>query len=406
MVIEQECPQCGASIKLSETDHIFTCPYCDVMSYLHTPSYFRYLLPHKALDKDIIYVPYLRFKGIVFFCDGIKIKHRIIDITQTGVRFKGIPISLGLRPQAMTARFATDETHGSFMRFSLRATDILARASKLTQESAGNKLLHRAFIGETMSIIYLPVYVERDRIFDAILKRPITGIKGGRDTIEPVLIKRFPETVTFIPTICPRCGWTMSGEKDSVVLLCDNCGNAWEPQGTRFVQLERVIASNKNNNSVYLPFWKITAKTKGVNIKSFADFVRITNQPIILNEEHETIDMSYWCPAFKIRPKMFLNLSKQLTVMQNFFENTDSIPEKGLYPVTLPSSEAVQSLKIILAASAITKRNVYPYLPKINLNIKKKKLVFLPFRETRNDMIQDDLGLSVNRQSLELGRGL
>ena len=84
-IIEQECPQCGAPIELSETDRILSCPYCDVQSYLFFPGYFRYILPHKSPDKEIIYVPYLRFRGSVFYCGETTIGHRIIDITQTGV---------------------------------------------------------------------------------------------------------------------------------------------------------------------------------------------------------------------------------------------------------------------------------------------------------------------------------
>ena len=47
-----------------------------------------------------------------------------------------------------------------------------------------------------------------------------------------------------------------------------------------------------------------------------------------------------------------------------------------------------------------------PYLPRINFEVKDIVLVYLPFRETRYDMIQDDLDLSINRQSLEFGRKL
>ena len=404
-IIEQECPQCGAPIELSETDRILSCPYCDVQSYLFSPGYFRYILPHNAPDKEIIYVPYLRFKGSVFYCGDISMGHRLIDITQTGVTLKGIPVSLGLRPQAMKARFATDKTPRKFIKFSLKAVEILTRAAKLTKTSQKEKILHRAFIGETMSIMYLPVYVEEEKLYDAILNRPLSTLNKNEEIIDPRLIKKIPESITFIPTICPKCGWTMKGEKDSVVLLCDNCVTAWEVRDKKYSNIKMIIAGEPDNDTVYLPFWKISAGTKGVDIKTFSDFIKTTNQPVIIDEGKGSGPMSYWSPAFKIRPRMFLQLARQFTIIQeNEFDEMGSMPEKGIFPVTLPLSEAIQALKMILASSTIMKKNVIPFLPRISFITGEKNLVYLPFRQTRYDMINDDLGVSVNRQSLEFGR--
>ena len=120
----------------------------------------------------------------------------------------------------------------------------------------------------------------------------------------------------------------------------------------------------------------------------------------------EKKEMSYWCPAFKIRPKLFLNLSRQFTISQRSFQEEETIPEKNIHPVTLPLSEAFQALKIILASSSINKKDVFPYLPGINFKIKHSKLVFLPFTETGHDMIQQDMRISVNKRSLEFGSKL
>lgn len=406
-IIEQECPQCGAPIELTETDRILSCPYCDVQSYLFSPGYFRYTLPHNAPDEEIVYAPYLRFKGSVFYCGETSIGHRIIDITQTGVKLKGLPISLGLRPQAMKARFASGETRGKFMKFSLKAVEILTRAAKLSRMAGKEEILHRAFIGETMSIMYLPVYVKEEKLYDAVLNRPLADLKEGREVIDPGLIKKIPESVSFIPTICPKCGWTMKGKKDSVVLLCDNCVTAWEVKDKKYSNIKMIIAGRTEDNTIYLPFWKITAKTTGVDIKTFADFAKTTNQPIIIGDNNDSGTMNYWSPAFKIRPKMFLQLARQLTIIQeNEFDEIDSLPVNNIFPVTLPLSEAIQALKMILASSSIMKKNVMPFLPQINFIIGKKTLVFLPFRQTRYDMINDELEISVNRQSLEFGRSL
>lgn len=406
-VIEQECPQCGAPLDLSETDRILTCPHCDVQSYLFSSDYFRYILPHKAADKEIIHIPYLRFRGNIFFCTETMVDHKVIDITQTGVDLKGIPASLGFRPQAMKARFAGRDTAGRFMKFTLKAIDILTRAAKLTTNEEKDDLLHRAFIGETMSIFYLPVYIENEKLHDAILKRALTEVKVSEEDIESRIGHEAPHTVSFIPMLCPECGANMNGERESAVLLCDNCFKAWEVKDGRFNEVKMIISGKPDDDTVYLPFWKIQARTRGVDIETFADFIWLTNQPFIIDKARGSVPMSYFSPAFKIRPKLFLNLARQFTIMQiNEFSPLEAIPVKGMHPVTIPLSEAVQALKVILASTAVMKKNILPYLPQISFEIDDEGLVYLPFKKTRFDMIYEETGLSINRQSLEFGMTL
>jgi hypothetical protein len=404
--VEQECPQCGAPIELDEADHLLLCPYCDVSSFLFTSNYFRYILPNKAPDRDIIYAPYLRFRGAVYFVKGLTIGHRIVDVTHLGLELNGVPVSLGLRPQAMKMKFVTPETEGSFLRFSLKAADILTRAGKLSAGNTRDQILHRAFIGETMSLIYLPIYIEGDKLFDAVLNRPISTIDNGIEDLEPDILKNPRWDMTFIPTLCPQCGWNLEGEKDSVVMTCNNCDTAWEAAEGKFIRVNLLTAPCRDENSIYLPFWKISANTQGLKIDSFSDFIRITNQPRVLGKEWENKGMSFWSPAFKIRPKLFINLARQFTVSQALFDEKETISKKDIYPVTLPHSEAVQSLKIILAVSAVNKKNVFPFLPRVKFSIKGSGLVYLPFRDTGHDLIQEDTGISVNKQGLEFGRKL
>ena len=401
--VEQECPQCGAPIGLEETDHLLQCPYCQVKSFLFAPDYFRLVLPHKAPDKEIIYAPYLRFKGNTYACQGQTIGHRIVDITHLGTPVKGLPISLGLRPQAMKMRFVTQDTAGSFLRCSLGVDDVLARAGKRT--SGSGRLFHRAYIGETVSLIYLPLFVHKETLFDAIINRPIVKLTQGEDILGSA--DNHPRwRLTFMSTLCPQCGWNLEGERDSVVLTCNNCNTAWEASEGRFVRVGFGVVPGQGEKTMYLPFWKIAARADGIGINSFADFIRLTNQPRVVQKDWENQDMSYWCPAFKIRPKIFLRLLSQLTISQKDFKTKETIPKKDLYPVTMPQSEAAQSLKLTLANSALTKRNTFPLLPQVNFAIKDSTLVYLPFTDKGHDMVQQDIRVSINKRALEYGRYL
>jgi predicted RNA-binding Zn-ribbon protein involved in translation (DUF1610 family) len=404
LTVEQECPQCGAPIGLKETDHLIQCPYCNVKSFLFAPDYFRLVLPHKAPDKDIIYAPYLRFKGNTYACQGQAIGHRIVDITHLGAPVKGLPISLGLRPQAMKMKFVTPDTAGSFLRCSLKMADVLSKVGKHT--SGTSQPFHRAYIGETVSLIYLPLFVQKETIFDAIINQPIVKLTQTEDMFGSTAEKPLRWKLTFMSTLCPQCGWNLEGDRDSVVLTCNNCDTAWGASEGKFVRVALGVVPGQGDKTVYLPFWKITARAEGIEIDSFADFIRVTNQPKVVQEDWENQDMSYWCPAFKIRPRIFLRLLSQLTVSQKDFETEETIPKQGLYPVTMPQSEAAQSMKLTLANSALTKRDTFPMLPQVHFAIKDSILVYLPFMDKGHDMVQEQMGVSINKKSLEYGRHL
>ena len=405
-IVEQECPQCGAPIDLDEADHLLHCPFCDVDSFLFAPNYFRFGLPHRAPDKEIIYAPYLRFKGNVYFCQDLTIGYRFLDITQAGLPLVVIPASLGLRPQAMKMKFITPDSGGSFLRFSLKASDIVAKAARLSSTASSGKIFHRAYIGETLSLIYLPLFLQKGKIFDAVLNQPIADLADKQEIFESHIISNPAWKLVFMPTLCPGCGWNLEGEKESVVLTCGNCDTAWEPSKGKFRQVELWAVPGQTEDTMYLPFWRTAATGQGVGINSFADFIRVANQPMVIDKKWEDQEMNFWNPAFKIRPKIFLQLSRQITVSQNLFHPEKEIPQKGLYPVTLPQNEATQAMKITLAAAVINKKNVLPLLPGIRFDTKNSSLVYLPFSDTGHDLVLQNTSISINKQALNFGRQL
>jgi predicted RNA-binding Zn-ribbon protein involved in translation (DUF1610 family) len=404
--VVQECPQCGAPVELDEADHLLRCPYCEVNSFLFSDDCYRFVLPHKAGGRDLIYAPYLRFKGSIFSCDMEAVRYRIVDITQLGVPFKRFPVSLGLRPQAMKMRFAQMDAPGSFMKCLLKTQDLLARAEKHSETSETGEVFYSASIGEAVSLIYLPLYVEQKTLFDATMNRPIARLPREGDIFSSITDHRPRWKLTFMATLCPQCGWNLTGERDSVVLTCSNCETAWEAKRGRFVQIDLSVAHGHGPDAFYLPFWKMSVQATGIPIASYADFIRATNQPKVIQKAWEDQEMCFWCPAFKIRPNRFLHLSRQLTLVQPVLNVDGRLPEKNIYPVTLPLSEAIQGITITLAGSAVNKKKVMPSLPNTRLSIKGASLVYLPFHETVHEMIQEHTQISINKKSLEFGRFL
>jgi len=404
--VVQECPQCGGAVELDETDRLLRCPYCEVKSFLFSDDGYRFVLPHQAGNRELIHVPYLRFRGSVFSCHMEAIHSRIVDITQLGVPFKRFPVSLGLRPQAMKMRFAPMHPAGSFLKCVLKPQDLLARAGRHDELTTAEGVFHRALIGETVSLIYLPLYMDHETLYDGITRVPIARLPQEGDMLASVTDPQPGWKLAFLATLCPRCGWDLTGERDSVVLTCRNCETAWEARGGRFVQIDYETVAEDEPEALYLPFWKMPVQTTGIPIASYADFIRVTHQPRVIQKTWEDQDMIFLSPAFKIRPNQLLYLSKQLTFVQLSQKAGKRLPRRNLFPVTLPLGEAIQGITITLAGLAVNKKKVIPRLSEVRVAVRGASLVYLPFQETAHDLIQEHTQVSINKKALEFGRFL
>ena len=102
-------------MEMDEVQRLLHCRFCNVHSFLSNTGPLHFILPRRQPDPYTIYAPYLRFKGAIYSCLNDRIEHRLADISSKGVKLPFLPISLGLRPQAMNMRFASPEFPGSFL---------------------------------------------------------------------------------------------------------------------------------------------------------------------------------------------------------------------------------------------------------------------------------------------------
>ena len=413
LTVQQNCPSCGAAIDLPEAERLVQCPFCGVRNYRISRGLSRFVLPDKAPEhisrEDIYYAPYLRFKGSVFSCKGKEVQQRVVDITHLGVQSTSLPPTLGLRPQAMKVSLLGEENAGYFLRQSVKAAAILEKAAQLTvldSEQNQEPFYHRAYIGETISYIYLPLYIHDNILYDAVTN---SGLARSGPTIElEQKSRRFQQQWLphFLATICPSCGGALDGERDSLILSCHNCGTFWEEAGGRFRSIPWQRVPSRHQEATYLPFWKIEVKVTGVVMANFGDFLRLTNQPLVVRPEYDHIPLCFWIPAFKIRPRIFLNLARSMTVAQKHLVAGEATMAGGLHPVTLPRTEAVQALKTVLAEAALNKRELLPLLPGISFHSQATDLVYLPFVPSGQDLVQEQTMFSVAGAVLRTGRSL
>ena len=413
VTIEQSCPSCGASIVLSEHDRLIRCTYCDVRNYKISSAGNRYILPTKLpnhiKDDQLIFAPYLRFKGSIFYVQDQDVKYKIVDTTRLGLDDKNLPVSLGLRPQAMKITPVVSATRGAFIHQSIPTKAVFAHAAltlNLFKERNRKNIYHRAFVGETISRIYQSYYVEDDNLFDAMTNQ----IVGHRSMFEKHIEKSSSSKVSwepqFITTICPACGGLLLGELDSMVLQCSNCESMWHEHKRKFIPVDWQVVASESRNARSLPFWQITFTTTGHDLKSFADFLRFTNQPLVILQKNETQALVFWIPAFKINPKAFLQISSQLTVAQARIPKGEKKRVKDGYPVTLDVKEAIQAIKSVLAKSTLSREKKFSILPKIRLGESRCVLTYLPFAAQSHDLIQEHTYATIQTAAMRYGRAL
>lgn len=391
---------------MEETERLFACEFCRVKSYLTAEDVFRYMLPNNAgPSRDIVFFPYWRFKGMLFACAGNGIHHQFVDISTQAVASSLFPVSLGLRSQALKLKFVTPETRGRF----LKPTQTLANIEKNFDDRFGKSLpkpvMHHTQIGETISLIYAPFYIE-NRIHDAVLNRPIAASHLDDFDVEKWPAESPHGRIHFISTLCPHCGWDLEGEKESLVLLCKNCTSAWYPVGKKLKKIRFGTHPTAERQAVYLPFWSIRSEISGVRLNNYADLVQIANIPKAVQPGWKDIGFRFWVPAFKIRPKKFLQLSKNMTLAQLQHGLTEKLPENRHHPITLPVTEAIESLNVNLASFIKPKSRLKDILPQIDIQAKGFALVYVPFIEKHHELIQPDLQFAINKNIIALSENL
>jgi hypothetical protein len=265
---------------------------------------------------------------------------------------------------------------------------------------SSSRFFFRTFIGDTVSIIYFPIYLKRNAVYDAILNRPIAKLDARN--LEPF---RRPDKqrnwkIQFIPAQCPDCGWDLTGTKQSLSLLCINCDTAWQVHQGKFKKLPYSAVPSRDKKVVYLPFWRMKVQMSGLKLHSYADLVRFANLPRATKKEWEKIGIFFWAPAFKLQPRMFIRLAKQMTIFQPSEKLEEAIPTSTLHPVSLDMKDAFDSILITLAHMVKKKNTVFPLLPRVKMSLKNARLIYFPFTQQGTDFIQTQMKFSIQRNAL------
>ncbi|MDO9582419.1 MAG: hypothetical protein Q7J24_04825 [Desulfomicrobium sp.] len=394
--LSHQCPQCGAPVELDETDRIFSCPFCQVRLFIHAQGPFQYhLKPRIAHPGTLIHVPYWRFRGNAFALGLQSTLHRILDSSLLAVDNPAMPPSLGLRTQAMNLSFVEPATDGLFLPPTMPSSDFKARLLRLIPglpSQTGPKLT--ACVGDTLSLIYQPVFQSHELV-DAI-----TGEHLGPACIDTEKGEKAGSHLHFSSTLCPNCGWDLTGDRQSLVQTCLHCDTAWEPGPEGGTPITPHFLHTREKPDIYLPFWNLRAKARGFRLQTWADLIRLTNLPRVLMPWMESTAFSFRVPAFKIRPELFLNMAAQVSLYQPHAPELETLPRTPLHPATLPRNEAFEALPVVLGRLTPARKNLFPIIQGGSLRMVEASIEFLPFVEGPREFIQPEMNMAIQKNAL------
>ncbi|MDX2019401.1 MAG: hypothetical protein SF187_04115 [Deltaproteobacteria bacterium] len=399
--VEHQCPQCGATVQLEDADRVLTCAFCGVSHLLHTPQYHRFTLPVRYDGKDLLWVPYLHFKGSAFVIEQGEVKERVLHVSAPGAPSVSLPPSLGFRSQTQKLKFLKSTDAGDFLRFSARPSELLKGA---LIAAGAQRHGQPAYIGETACLIYLPLTRAEDgRYLDGVTGHPLSQ----EPSFDPPLVEPPAPDLTVLPALCPGCGGGLMVSPQAVAYPCANCAALWEWVGGQLVKRAIAIVDPKPGLQ-WLPFWVFPPLQEAP--ATWGELADTTGQPLALRQPSAQA-WAFWCPAFKVRPRTLLRLAERVSLAPPFVAREPESPAAvdlqalSVHPITLPSREAGEMLPVALASMTFTVL-ARAVLFNRRTTLGAPTLVYLPFATEGMDLVNRTLQLAINIGALGFGDSL
>jgi len=389
-----QCPRCGAPVVLDESECIVQCGFCRTRHALHTdpfPCYYIEPGPKMPAATEPLYVPYWRFRGMEFSLDKASPGFRVIDHSCLAVNTKGLPPSLGLRPQARPLKFIGKDTNGVFL-----PPEISGKTALKQMTGEGED---KIYIGETLSLIFMPLFRNSNVLCDGL-----TGIPVSISVSDLPAEKKAPgHQLSFTPCLCPDCGWDLKGRTDSLVIHCSNCTKFWLIRNKKLNRIDTHFSASNPDTKILMPFWRLQVEFNLITCSTYADLIKIANIPKAVQEEHKKQLLYFYIPAFKINPKLFLRIVKQMTLAQISSVPAEKIPEIEFHPTDLPLDEGAQAVFPALAEMAGHRKETINSLKKEKLKIHAFSLMYISFQESGSEYAQKEMGISLPKNALQKG---
>ena len=95
-----------------------------------------------------------------------------------------------------------------------------------------------------------------------------------------------------------------------------------------------------------------------------------------------------------------------MTLAQLHSETDAKLPEHRHHPITMPVTEAIESLKVNLASFLKPENRLPETLPAIDVTAQSFVLVYVPFIEKHHEIIQPRIQFAINKNIMALSGNL
>ncbi len=403
-------------MELAAGDPVLRCGFCRTGLFLWARGPLRYhLRPAGEPSRRLVYLPYWRIRGLRYRLDPSRgVDGALLDTTVPAR--DGLPLagSLGIRPQVL-GLWLGDPGRGRPVAASLGPAEAARTAESRVDGAVGARgVALTRLVGDTVALVFAPFALERAArgwqlraaLPDGAAWPLDAGqVRAARATLEAPFE---PQHRHALPLRCPECAGDLPAAPGAVAFWCSRCGRGWAPGGGRLVPLAYETVPAPQPGCRHFPFWAVSFQARGLAFDSRAGLRRwaVSYQPA--PPEWGRQPPTAWVPAFKVQPRLFLRLARNLTLAALPPGAADRLPPDAgaVEPARLPLAEAAQALKMVLAELARGRERVLAALPGVGLRVRRARLVLVPFRRGRTEWIEPSTGTAVPAAAVEHGRRL
>lgn len=407
-----ECPQCGADVEQAAGDPVFTCPYCKTCLYMSSPGPLRYVLDAKNFKgNDLIFLPFWRFAGMRYLIlKERQITASQLDTTASALALNNEFLSLGIAPQVQPLRVLTKSE--DFFEPETSAKDSMEFAMKRINDFVDIPFIFEHLIAENKCLIYAP-FILKDYALSLATGADYQWKVNDRDKEKLIQKPTKPHGnkyhLNFIPLICPECAHPIPPNKGALGLHCPYCSRLWfikDKKGLVSLSYQVIETGTETRETVYLPFWHL--------------HLSISNLPIQTRAELLLLAASYWrppnswhdkpvqlfVPAFKLNPRLFISLSKRMSLARDVPEEYGEKTRTGAHaePVKISMKEASQAVKVVLAEIFMGNSKIYPLIPDSEIKITNAALTYVPYKPSGREYVNQWTGKTISLNAISLGR--
>ena len=119
-----------------------------------------------------------------------------------------------------------------------------------------------------------------------------------------------------------------------------------------------------------------------------------------MQEEWAEMDVSFWAPAFRLPPALYLKTARRITLNKQNSATEEGLSGLDLHPGNLPVQSIAPWAKIGLYDMARGKQKIFPRLDEIKVKILSFSLVYVPFEVHGNELIEPSVPVRIGRNGL------